>query len=129
MKLALAIVASISFMEVERARAVPLTDGADTVENSLEEVVVHTGSRGMGLPASANAAAVSSRAPSQQRMSKRKRKQGESLSQFDPRTEYIDPICPHGHMNTFCDRLGSPGSAHRRRRYRRRLHLRAKTTS
>jgi hypothetical protein len=128
MKVTLAIVASISFMEVERARAVPLTDGADTVENSLEKVVVHTGSRGMGLPASANAAAVSSRAPSRRRLSKRKRKQGESLSQFDPRAEYIDPICPHGHMNTFCDRLGSPGSAHRRRRYRRRLHLRAKTT-
>jgi hypothetical protein len=35
MKVTLAIVASISFMEVERARAVPLTDGADTVENSL----------------------------------------------------------------------------------------------
>ena len=79
MKVTLAIVASISFMEVERARAVPLTDGADTVENSLEEVVVHSGSRGMGLPASANAAAVSSRAPSRRRQSKRKRKQGESL--------------------------------------------------
>ena len=29
---------------------------------------------------------------------------GETLSRFDPRAEYIDSICPHGHMNSFSDR-------------------------
>ena len=59
-------------------------DTADTVESSLV--------------ASADPPAVSARAPSRRRQSKRKRQQvGESLSRFDPRAEYIDSIYPHGH--------------------------------
>ena len=97
MNLALAIVGAIFFLEVELAYTVPLTDGTNNVENSLEKAVIHTDSRGTGLVASANASAVSSRAPSRQRRSKRRRQQGESLSRFDPCAEYIDSICPHGH--------------------------------
>ena len=85
--LTIAVVCAFFFME---ALTVPLTDGADTVESSLEKAVTHTGSRGTGLVASADAPAVSARAPSRRRMSKRKRQQvGESLSRFDPRAEYI----------------------------------------
>ena len=93
---ALAVVCAFFAMEV--ALTVPLTDGADTVENFLQKVVIHTGSRGTGLVASANATAVSARAPSRRRKSNRKRQQvGESLSRFDPCAEYIDSTGPHGH--------------------------------
>ena len=99
-------------------------DTADTVESSLEKAVTHTGSRGRGLVASADPPAVSARAPSRRRASKRRRQQvGESLSRFDPCAEYTESICPHGHMATFCNRgvilyhcTCSDSSAHRRRR-------------
>ena len=93
--LTIAVVCAFFFME---ALTVPLTDGADTVESSLEKAVTHTGSRGTGLVASADAPAVSARAPSRRRKSNRKRQQvGESLSRFDPCAEYIDSTGPHGH--------------------------------
>ena len=83
MMVALAIIGGIVFLEL--ARAVPVTDGADTVESSLEKALTPTGSEGTGLVASADAPAVSARAPSRRRKSKRKRQQvGESLSRFDP---------------------------------------------
>ena len=93
--LTIAVVCTLFFME---ALTIQLTDGADTVENSLEKVVTHTGSRGTGLVASADAPAVSARAPARRRKSNRKRQQvGESLSRFDPCGEYIDSTGPHGH--------------------------------
>ena len=93
--LTIAVVCTFFFVE---ALTVQLTDGADTVESSLEKAVTHTGSRGTGLVASADAPAVSARAPSRRRKSNRKRQQvGESLSRFDPCAEYIDSTGPHGH--------------------------------
>ena len=121
---------------MEVALTVPLTGGADTVENFLQKVVIHTGSRGTGLVASANATAVSARAPSRRRKSNRKRQQvGELLSRFDPSAEYIDSTGPHGHtvcVAFFHGGLGSRGdSAQRRWRVqqsrRPRLHLQGGT--
>ena len=96
--LTIAVVCTLFLVEAEVALTVQLTDGADTVESSLEKAVTHTGSRGTGLVASADAPAVSARAPSRRRKSNRKRqKVGESLSRFDPCAGYIDSASPHGH--------------------------------
>ena len=50
--------ACVALFVVDLAVAFPLTDGAEDFVNSIKKAVVHTGSRGGGLVASANALAV-----------------------------------------------------------------------
>ena len=53
----MAVVIVCGIFSREATRTVKLTDGADTVKNSIRYAVFHTGSRGGGLVGSANALA------------------------------------------------------------------------